>query len=117
MSGGIHAACDRLSVRSVSGSAEFSGSLAKNGWYDITTHSGSVRLTLAASSGFDWTARTFSGGIRSDLPTAAGNDSGCSGGRRGAGPGRSVHASVGDGSATILVRTFSGGIVVSRPYA
>src|SRR6185436_2836436 len=41
-------ACTRLGVRSVSGSVEYSGTLAKSGRYDFNSHSGDVRLTLGS---------------------------------------------------------------------
>ena len=46
------AACERLSVKSVSGSVEYSGTLAKSGRYDVNSHSGTVRLALAGRP--DW---------------------------------------------------------------
>jgi len=106
-------ACDRLGVRSVSGSVEYSGALSKGGRYDINSHSGSVRLTLATDTGFELNATSFSGTIRSDLPvtigpTTARND------RRRPGPGHSTHAMFGDGSATLTIRTFSGDVVIAK---
>jgi DUF4097 and DUF4098 domain-containing protein YvlB len=106
-------ACDRLGVKSVSGSVEFVGTLGKSGRYEINSHSGSVRLSLAGNTGFELNANSFSGSIRSDFPvtlgpTTARND------RRRPGPGHATHAVFGDGSATLNIRTFSGDIIITK---
>jgi DUF4097 and DUF4098 domain-containing protein YvlB len=111
--------CDRLGIKSVSGSVEYGGSIAKSGRYDINTHSGTVRLVLASPSGFELNATSFSGSIRSDLPLTIGGDSA----RRGRDAGRrrdagfnshSMRATFGDGSATLIIRTFSGDIIIAK---
>ena len=99
---------DRLEMKTVSGDVIFAGAAARNGRYDFNAHSGNVRLTLIGSAGFELTASTFSGSIRSDLPATI-NDT-----RRRRGPGRTLHAVVGDGGGTLSVSTFSGGIVIRR---
>jgi hypothetical protein len=105
--------CERLGVKSVSGSVEYAGGIAKGGRYEINAHSGTVRLLLANPSGFELNANSFSGTIRSDFPvtlgpTSARNDRGRPG------PGRATHAVFGDGSATLVVRTFSGDIIIGK---
>ena len=106
-------ACDRLGVKSVSGSVEFAGTLGKSGRYEINSHSGNIRLSLTGNTGFELNADSFSGSIRSDFPvtlggTSARNDRG----RRG--PGRATHAVFGDGSATLNLRIFSGDIILTK---
>jgi hypothetical protein len=108
------ATCDRLDGKSVSGNIEYQGSIVKAGRYSINTHSGTIRLTLSGSTGFELTANTFSGNVRSDLPMTIGGSSDDRSGRRRFGPGRSVRGTVGDGSATLVVRTFSGDIVIEK---
>ena len=79
----------------------------------MNSHSGSVRLTLINPPGFEVTANTFSGSIRSDFPLTIGGDSD----RRGGRPeitSRSIRATFGDGSATLTLRTFSGNIVIEK---
>jgi len=114
-------ACSRLGVRSVSGNVDYSGTLAKSGRYDINSHSGNVRLALATDVGFELSATSFSGSIRSELPmTLGGNSSSSSSSnrdrdnRRRMGPGHATHAVFGDGSAALVVRTFSGDIVITK---
>jgi DUF4097 and DUF4098 domain-containing protein YvlB len=105
--------CDRLGVKSVSGSVEFVGTLAKGGRYEINSHSGSIRLALAGNTGFELNANSFSGSIRSDFPVTLGGSSDRNDRRR-YGPGRATHAVYGDGSATLNIRTFSGDIVIAK---
>ena len=110
--------CERLGVKSVSGDVEYSGVVAKGGRYEINSHSGTVRLLLANPAGFELNANSFSGSIRSELPlTMDGDSARRSGDPRGRRDGRDSHsmrATFGDGSATIVVRTFSGDIVIAK---
>lgn len=113
------AACERLSVKTVSGSVEYGGGIARSGRYEINTHSGTVRLMLANPAGFELTANSFSGSIRSELPLTIGGDSARrndsdSRNRRGGNDSHSMRATFGDGSATLFVRTFSGDIVIAK---
>ncbi len=112
-------ACERLSAKSVSGGFEYTGSLARGGVYDVNVHSGTVRFVLANPAGFELTANTFSGSIRSDLPLTFGgssssNSSSDRDGRRRGVSSRSLRGTFGDGSATLTLRTFSGDIVIAR---
>ena len=113
---------DRLGAQSISGDVEYAGTLGRSGRYDITSHSGSVRVTLSGATGFELRSTTFSGSIRSDIEgrvtTGGGGDRGTARGRsrvaRRGGPGDSIQATVGDGSASLNVRTFSGDIVITK---
>jgi DUF4097 and DUF4098 domain-containing protein YvlB len=110
------AVCERLGVKSVNGNVEYAGSIAKGGRYDITSHSGNIRLMLANPAGFELSATSFSGSIRSELALTIGGDTPRDGGRsrdRGMNS-HSMRATYGDGSATLSVRTFSGDIVVAK---
>ena len=105
--------CDRLNAKSVSGGFEYTGSINRGGVYDVNVHSGNVRFVIANPSGFELTASTFSGNIRSDLPLTLGGSGDASSRRRGI-SNRSVRATFGDGSATLTLRTFSGDIVIAK---
>jgi DUF4097 and DUF4098 domain-containing protein YvlB len=107
------AACDRVDMKSLSGSVEYAGTLAKGGRYDLTSHSGAVRMILSGMLGFELDASTFSGSINSELQLTIGGDTGPDGRRRGI-SNRSIHATFGDGSAVLTLRTFSGSIVISK---
>jgi DUF4097 and DUF4098 domain-containing protein YvlB len=108
--------CDRLGVKTVSGTVEYSGTLARNGRYDVNSHSGTVRLTLAGGTGFELSAHTFSGSIRSELPLTIGGDADANrrGDRRRGPSNRTIHATFGDGSAALSVGTFSGDIIIMK---
>ena len=109
-------ACDRLSVKSINGNVEYGGTIAKAGRYEITSHSGTVRLTLTNPAGFELNASSFSGSIRSELAlTIGGGDTSRDGGRRrDAMSSHNMRATYGDGSATLTVRTFSGDVVIAK---
>jgi hypothetical protein len=103
--------CDRAQMRTVSGTLEFHGPLVKGGRYEFTSHAGDVRLTLAGSRGFELSAKSFSGDVHADmalspspenprLPPALER--------------RDIHGTFGDGSALVIVKTFSGSVVVGR---
>jgi DUF4097 and DUF4098 domain-containing protein YvlB len=108
----VNIACDRAQVRSVSGTMEFGGQLVKNGRYEFTSHAGDVRLTLAGTQGFELAAKTFSGVVHSDLPLTLGPTD------RNLPPGaperRDVRGTFGDGSALVIVKTFSGSVALAR---
>ena len=111
--------CERLGVKSVSGSVEYAGAIVKGGRYEINAHSGTVRLLLANPAGFELNANSFSGSIRSELPLTIGGDSARRNGntprgRRDAVNNHSMRATFGDGSATLVVRTFSGDIIIAK---
>jgi DUF4097 and DUF4098 domain-containing protein YvlB len=111
--------CERLGVKSVSGSVEYAGGITRGGRYEINAHSGTVRLALANPAGFELNANSFSGSIRSELPLTIGGDAarrdgGNPRGRRDSVNNHSMRATFGDGSATLVVRTFSGDIIISK---
>ena len=110
---------ESATLRSVSGNIEYGAELARNGRYDFTSHSGDVRLMLTGNTGFDVEATTFSGDVRSDYALTLGgtqvDDRGRGRGGRGRGPGnRGIRGSFGDGSARLILRSFSGSIVITR---
>jgi hypothetical protein len=101
--------CERVEAHTISGSVDFAGSLAKNGRYELTSHSGDVRVAFAGNTGFELEANSFSGSVRSDVPiTLQGTDRTMGRGRR------AMRGVFGDGSAVLDVTTFSGTIVISK---
>jgi DUF4097 and DUF4098 domain-containing protein YvlB len=100
--------CEAATMKSVSGDVSFSGALAKAGRYEFRSHSGDVRLTVAAEPGFELDATTFSGAINSELPLTVGGEKGAAVSRR------TLHGIYGDGSATIDVTTFSGSVIIRK---
>jgi len=114
------AAVERLTLKAVSGGLEYAGTLMKNGRYDVNSHSGNVRFTLAGNIGFELNAGSFSGSVRSDYPMTVGGDRNPDirlgrGRGRGRGPGNeSLQAAFGDGSASLNLHTFSGNIAIAK---
>ncbi|MGH7336915.1 MAG: DUF4097 family beta strand repeat-containing protein, partial [Myxococcota bacterium] len=45
--------CDRAVVKTVSGNLEYNGPLARNGRYEMSAHSGNVRLAISGTTGFE----------------------------------------------------------------
>ena len=105
-------ACERAQVRSVSGDVEYDGPFSKGGRYEFVSHSGDLRVAVSGGAGFEITANTFSGEVRSELPgfSPASNHDDMPGNKE-------VRATIGDGSALVVVKTFSGDLLVTGPRA
>ena len=106
-------ASNRVSAKSISGEIAFAGPLAKGGRYELTSHSGDVKVYTSDKVGVEVSASTFSGDITSDLALTmkAGGD---------AAPGRggrmrqTVQGTFGDGSAVLQLSSFSGNIRIVK---
>ena len=104
---------DRLMVRAVNGNIDYAGDLARGGRYEFISHSGDIRLMLSGATGFEVQANSFSGTVRSDFPMNRRGGAGAEGGRGGVTP-RAIRGAFGDASAMLVLRAFSGNIVVGR---
>jgi DUF4097 and DUF4098 domain-containing protein YvlB len=108
------ASCERLVAKGLSGNFEYSGTLSRNGRYDVNSHSGQVRFTIADSPGFELNAGSFSGAVHSDFQLTVGGDRTRDIYQR-RGPRReAIRATFGDGSASLNLRTFSGNISILK---
>jgi DUF4097 and DUF4098 domain-containing protein YvlB len=105
-------AADAIGAHTMNGEITFSGTLARRGRYELKTHSGDVRLTLAGGTGFEVDANSFSGDIRSDFQITTHGTSDTSG-RRGSHRSH-MQGTFGDGSAVLDITTFSGSIVIGK---
>lgn len=111
--------CERANIRSISGSLDYAGQIAKSGRIELKSHSGNVRLLLLNPSGFELDANSFTGNIRSDLPIIlrglmkSGQDPDKAP-KRGLGIGRKIQGVHGDGSVLVEITTFSGDIVITK---
>ncbi len=106
---------ERLEAKSVSGNIEFDAPLARGGRYELTSHSGDVRITLSGNTGFELDADTFSGSVRSEVPItlrAVGRNDPAPRDRRGSN--RAIRGAYGDASAFVSVRSHSGSVVIAR---
>jgi len=108
------AVVERLFAKGLSGGVEYTGTLVRNGRYEVNSHSGNVRFTLADNTGFELNASSFSGSVRSDFQMTIGGDGTQDGGRRLGPRNESLRATFGDGSASLSLRTFSGNIVIAK---
>jgi DUF4097 and DUF4098 domain-containing protein YvlB len=109
--------CERAQVRTVSGSVEFGGPVMKAGRYEFTSHSGDVRVGVTGGGGFELVASTFSGDIQSELPAVMKGNDEDHGGIPGVPRNREVRVTIGDGSALVTVKTFSGDVIVNKAGA
>ena len=116
----VDAQCDRVDLKTISGDIEYSGRLARNGRYQMQSHSGTVRITPTGNVGFDLDASTFNGDVRSDFSlslrgTSSGSASATANGfTRGPRLNKSVRGTYGDGAALLDVRTFSGDVLIVK---
>lgn len=97
---------DRLHAQSVSGDITYDGTIARDGRYDVQSHSGTVRLYVPSDAPISLSASTFSGSVNSRMqmtmqPTGDGS-------RRG----RRMELSINGGGARVTAQTFSGDIVI-----
>ena len=90
---------------SVSGDISIRGNPTGNARISADTMSGDVRLDMPGELSARIDADTFSGRIRSDFGSVKEPEHG---------PGRSLEATVGDGSARMTIETFSGDITIRR---
>jgi DUF4097 and DUF4098 domain-containing protein YvlB len=97
--------CDTATLKTLSGNVDFSGTLSKNGRYELTAFSGTVRFTPTGSAGFELQASTFSGDIRPD-PSMTFRDISMAR--------RSLRGTFGDGAAFVILKTFSGNVTIGK---
>ncbi len=94
---------DSAELNTVSGDLSYSGPVAAGGRYSLTTHSGDVVFSPSGGAGFAVTATSINGEVSSSVTLQS------SGGRNRR---QSMTGTVGDGSATVALKTFSGDITV-----
>ena len=99
----------RATVKTISGGVEYTGTLAKGGRYEMSAHSGDVRLAISDAVGFELDASSFSGTVRSDLPVTTRSTSSRTGRER-----RTLRGTYGDGSAFLDLSSFSGDVTVVK---
>lgn len=94
----------RVNIHALSGPITFAGPLAKGGRYEFQSHSGNLQLLLSGA-GYQLQASSFSGAIQPEpnllLKAVTATP-------------RSLRATVGDGSATVVATTFSGQVGLGK---
>jgi DUF4097 and DUF4098 domain-containing protein YvlB len=105
----------RLEAESISGDIEFASPLQPNGRYELSSHSGVIRVMPTGNTGFEIDATSFSGNIRSEITLKDQSQGVADTDRRGrGGRTRSLRGIFGDGSATIDATTFSGTVIIGK---
>lgn len=108
----------RLKMESVSGDLTYDGTIARDGRYELSSHSGEIHLALPADVGAQLSLRTFSGSIDTEFPlTMGGTTDRDDRGRTVRGRDRRMDFTLGSGGATIVAETFSGSITIARAGA
>lgn len=105
--------CDAASLSTIAGDVIYVGPLTRGGRYEFTSNSGDVRFSPTGSTGYALQATSFSGGITSSVDLVRPENSRSLTGQRGP-RNRAATAKVGDGSATVTLRTFSGDISIGK---
>jgi hypothetical protein len=91
------------------GDVTYSGTISRSGRYELHTNGGNVTFMPSGNVGFELQASTFAGEIRTEgVPLTL------QGSVTGRGPNRSLRGTSGDGSAVVILRTFSGNVVVGK---
>jgi hypothetical protein len=105
--------CEEALLKSLSGTVEYRGLLARKGRYELRTQSGSVHFEPTGTAGFDLDARSFSGAIRID-PALHFQASGPPRRNLTGTGGRSLTGTAGNAEATVIIVTFSGGVTIGK---
>lgn len=107
--------CERLEAQTLSGDIAFTSPLAKNGRYELNSHTGTIRIAPTGNTGFELDANSFNGDIRSELTLTDQRQGGADFPRRGrGGRTRSLNGTFGDGSAMLDITTFSGSVLIVK---
>jgi hypothetical protein len=88
----------------VSSDVRFGGTLASDGVYNFSSHSGDVVLSLPSDSGFRLTARSNSGSINTDFPCELSSSTSA----------REIRCTVGKGGAEVRAFSFSGSVHIKK---
>ena len=99
-----------VSAETVSGTVTYEGSIDPSGSYDLSTHSGSVHMTVPEGSSADLELETFSGRISSAFPITLQPGEISSMGRHG----KKMEFTIGKGGARVSASTFSGNITIDK---
>lgn len=105
----------RIAAETMSGNVTFTTPLEKNGRYELSSHSGVIRVVPTGNTGFEVDADSFSGTIQSEIALKDERQGVADTDRRGrGGRTRSLRGIFGDGSAILDITTFSGTVVIGQ---
>jgi hypothetical protein len=107
----VDGAYERLQAQSINGNVELASALVRGGRYRVQSHAGNIIFVVGGATGFTLEANTFSGHLDSSrLQLKNANDPG----HRGVESARLMRGVYGDGSAQVVISTFSGNVVITR---
>ena len=104
----VRAKSKLVRVETVQGSIGYDGTIDPAGNYSLTTHSGTLTLSVPASAGATVRLETFSGTVDSDFPVTL------EAGASRLGRESEFEFKIGDGRSRIVLETFSGDIKIQR---
>ncbi|MFI5232438.1 MAG: DUF4097 family beta strand repeat-containing protein [Gemmatimonadales bacterium] len=99
-----------VSAETVSGTVTYEGNIDPAGSYELSTHSGSVHMTVPDGSSADLELETFSGRISSAFPITLQPGEISSMARHG----KKMEFTIGKGGARVTASTFSGNITIDK---
>lgn len=98
-------AADNVDAETVNGPVQYEGSLRNGGQYSLSTHYGSIRVTIPEDAGVDVNVSTLNGGVEADFPFQV----------RGALQHGEVSFVIGNGGARLDLESFNGTVQLVRP--
>lgn len=98
-----------VSVNTTAGPITFTGDCTGGGQYGLSTHSGSIEVSLPATASVDVSARSVTGSVEDDFPLQPAAHSALA-----LNQGRSFAGTSNAGAASLRLRTFSGKIRVKK---
>lgn len=108
----IDARSSNVHTESISGEVTYEGTIARDGRYDFSSHSGTVRLVVPSDAAVSLSVSSFSGTVNSQIPATL-SPSTRSGDSRGPSR-RRMDLTLNGGGARVTAQTFSGNIVIER---
>jgi len=98
-----------VDASTINGNITYDGTAADGGRYRLTSHNGTITVSVPESSSATFAVRTYNGGFHSTLPVKGDADA------RDVRRGRRVIFTLGSGNAEFELESFSGGIRLRKP--
>lgn len=98
-------AADSVDAATVNGPVQYEGSLRNGGQYRLSTHNGSIRVTIPEDANVDVNVSTLNGGVEAEFPFQV----------RGALQQGDVSFVIGNGGARLDLESFNGTVQLVRP--
>jgi hypothetical protein len=96
-----------VKAETVNGSVQYDGEFRASGSYDLSTHNGSITVTVPDGTNASVTVETYQGQVESDFPISIRNTRGR----------ERMTFTIGDGGARLALSSFGGNIRLRRPVS